>query len=73
MLIMFQASQLLRIYLTVPDDFLYTQEVLISLNGHSFLKIHISGNKCLVLFHAYQGNSCGFEEDLQFSNEKSWP
>ena len=52
---------------------LYTQEVLISLNGHSFLKIHISGNKCLVLFHAYQGNSCGFEEDLQFSNEKSWP
>ena len=36
---------------------LYTQEVLISLNGHNFLKIHISGNKCLVLFHAYQGNS----------------
>lgn len=52
---------------------LYTQEVLISLNGHNFLKIHISGNKCLVLFHAYQGNSRGFEEDLQFSNGKSWP
>ena len=52
---------------------LYIQEVLISLNGQNFLKIHISGNKCLVLFHAYQGNSRGFEEDLQFSNDKSWP
>ena len=52
---------------------LYTQEVLISLNGHNFLKIHISGNKGLVLFHAYQGISRGFEEDLQFSNGKSWP
>lgn len=52
---------------------LYTQEVLISLNGHDILKIHVSGNRCLVLFRAYQGSSSGFEEDLQFPNDKSWP